>query len=270
MAPQIATAIASDSSSDLGPAAPVMARTHWATWALSALPLPVTAALTRRGGRLTTGNSYRPHAASTTPRARPIASADRAFLPTKASSQNTALSEPRCSAITSATNWDAIDGGQLVDDDIIAFNGTTRGGASVSGTYTLDDASSDTVQGLLSALESAFGSDVNASIDSTGHIVITDRQTGASQLALSLDYSQTQNGVDIFGSVLTTNTGGQEGRYALDIEATNDGSDRLVFGSDRPWVSIRTFLEIFNRLNIPEADKEKILGENACKLFGIE
>ncbi len=48
------------------------------------------------------------------------------------------------------------------------------------------------------------------------------------------------------------------------------GPDRLVFGSDRPWVSIQTFLEIFNRLNIPEAEKEKILGENACKLFGIE
>jgi len=47
------------------------------------------------------------------------------------------------------------------------------------------------------------------------------------------------------------------------------GPDRLVFGSDRPWVSIETFLEIFNRLNIPEAEKEKILGENACGLFNI-
>jgi len=132
------------------------------------------------------------------------------------------------SAITSATNWADIDGGQLVDGDIIAFSGTTRGGASVSGAYTLDNASSDAVQGLLSAVESAFGSDVNASIDSTGHIVITDRQTGDSHLAFSLDYSQTQNGVDIFGSVLATNTGGQEGRYALDIEAANDGSDHLI------------------------------------------
>lgn len=48
------------------------------------------------------------------------------------------------------------------------------------------------------------------------------------------------------------------------------GPDRLVFGSDRPWVKIQTFLEIFDKLDIPETEKKKILGENACRLFGIE
>jgi predicted TIM-barrel fold metal-dependent hydrolase len=48
------------------------------------------------------------------------------------------------------------------------------------------------------------------------------------------------------------------------------GSDRLVFGSDRPWVSIEMFLDIFNRLNISETEKQKILGDNACQMFGIK
>lgn len=54
-------------------------------------------------------------------------------------------------------------------------------------------------------------------------------------------------------------------RYAYDYV----GADKLLFGSDRPWVKIETFLEIFDRLDIPGEDRQKILGENACRLFGI-
>lgn len=143
-------------------------------------------------------------------------------------------------AITSATNWVNIDGGQLVNGDIIAFEGTSRSGSEVSGSYRIDDASTDTVQGLLSALEVAYGNQVTASIDSSGHIVVTDKYVGNSQLSVTFDYTQTQNQVDIFGSVLTTNTGGQEGRFALSITASNDGSDHLnlthdSYGSDHSF-----------------------------------
>ncbi|MBW2339998.1 MAG: flagellar filament capping protein FliD [Deltaproteobacteria bacterium] len=136
------------------------------------------------------------------------------------------------SPITSATTWTNIDGGQLVNGDIIAFTGTSRTGSSISGSYTISDISADTVQGLLSAIESAYGNGVIASIDSSGHIDITDKYTGNSQLSLSFDYSQTQNQVDIFGTVLTTNTGGQEGRYVFEITASNDGSDHLTLTHD--------------------------------------
>ena len=136
------------------------------------------------------------------------------------------------SPITSATTWVNIDGGQLVNEDIIAFTGTSRTGSSISGSYTISDVSTDTVQGLLSAIESAYGNGVIASIDSSGHIDITDKYTGESQLSLSFDYTQTQNQVDIFGSVLTTNTGGQEGRYVFEITASNDGSDHLKLAHD--------------------------------------
>ena len=54
-------------------------------------------------------------------------------------------------------------------------------------------------------------------------------------------------------------------RFAYDTA----GPDRLVFGSDRPWVSIDTFLGYFERLNIPDTEKEKIMGDNPCRLFNI-
>jgi len=128
--------------------------------------------------------------------------------------------------ITSGTTWDSIydsDGTllDLEDEDIITFSGTSRTGAEIQGSYKMDDVSTDTVQGLLSAIEVAYGNQVSASIDSSGHIVITDKSEGNSQLSLTFDYSQTANHQDIFGTVLTTNPGGQEGRFALSITASN-------------------------------------------------
>ena len=128
----------------------------------------------------------------------------------------------------------------MENGDIIAFSGTSRRGSSVSGSYTITDKSTDTVQGLLSAIETTYGNGVIASIDSSGHIDITDKYTGDSQLSLSFDYSQTEQ-VDIFGSVLTTNAGGQEGRFALSISAFNDGSNKLTlthdsYGSDHSFI----------------------------------
>ena len=136
-------------------------------------------------------------------------------------------------AITAATKWTDIDGGQLANGDVIAFNGTTRHGSSISGSYTISDTSADAVQGLLSEIESLFDDDVTATIDSTGHLVITDKYAGDSQLSLTFDYTGTLNGVDIFGSVLTSNGGGQEGRNALEITASTDASNRLVLTHDR-------------------------------------
>jgi flagellar hook-associated protein 2 len=149
------------------------------------------------------------------------------------------------SAITSSTKWADIDDAQLVNGDIIAFEGTTRIGAEIRGSYQIDDISADTVQGLLSAIEVAYANRVTASIDSSGYIVITDKSEGNSQLSLGFDYRQTQNQVNVFGTVLTTNPGGQEGRFALSITAANDGSDHLKlthdsYGSDRTFTISET------------------------------
>jgi flagellar hook-associated protein 2 len=100
----------------------------------------------------------------------------------------------------------------------------------VSGTYQISQASSDTLQGLLSAIEAAFGSAVDATIDSTGHLVLTDHYEGESQLSLSFDYSQAHD-LD-FGTLSTASPGGQEGRYAMAFTASSDEGNHLVFTHD--------------------------------------
>lgn len=55
-------------------------------------------------------------------------------------------------------------------------------------------------------------------------------------------------------------------RYAYDFA----GADRLLFGSDHPWVSIDAILDIVKALPVPATDKEKMLQGNAIKLFRID
>ena len=136
------------------------------------------------------------------------------------------------SPVTSSTTWNTIDGASLVDDDVISFEGTARGGGSISGSYTISDITSDTIQDLLTEITAAFDSDISASIDSSGQLVLTDNYEGDSQISLIFDYSETTNQVDIFGDVLTTNGDGQEGRFAMAITAINNGSDQLELTND--------------------------------------
>jgi flagellar hook-associated protein 2 len=138
--------------------------------------------------------------------------------------------------MSSSTKWDQVyldtdDSANLASNDVIAFTGTTRSGGEVDGSYTISDASQDTVQGLLSAIESAYGNDITASIDSSGKIVLTDKHSGNSELSIVFDYTDAHD-LTFGTSVSTTNTGGQEGRYAMDITATDDGSNHLVLTHD--------------------------------------
>ena len=48
------------------------------------------------------------------------------------------------------------------------------------------------------------------------------------------------------------------------------GSERLLFGSDMPWVDIRFHLAYMLNLNILENDRKNILGLNAVKLFNLK
>ncbi|MCK4856652.1 MAG: flagellar filament capping protein FliD, partial [candidate division Zixibacteria bacterium] len=135
--------------------------------------------------------------------------------------------------ITSETTWDNIFGTTLANDDVIEFSGTTRNGVTVSESYTISNVTSDNVQGLLSAIEDAFSSGVTANIDTSGRIVITDKYVGSSQLSLQID-EPAGKGLD-FGTVDVTadaGDGSHEGRYAMAITATDDGSNHLVLRSD--------------------------------------
>jgi len=54
-------------------------------------------------------------------------------------------------------------------------------------------------------------------------------------------------------------------RYAYDFA----GPDRLLFGSDHPWVGIDTILKLVKQLDVPKSDRAKMLGLNASSLFNI-
>ena len=137
----------------------------------------------------------------------------------------------QASTITAATKWNSIYDGSgasvgLVNGDRISFSGTNRSGESISGSYTISDVGADSVQGLLSAVETAFDSQVTAAVNASGQIVVTDKTTGSSKLALTLDTTQAHS--LNFGTVLAENTGGQKGRYAMEITASADSGNHLV------------------------------------------
>lgn len=54
-------------------------------------------------------------------------------------------------------------------------------------------------------------------------------------------------------------------RYAVEFAR----ADRLLFGSDHPWVSIEAILDPVKELDIPEETRRKIMCQNASELFGI-
>ncbi|MCL5807308.1 MAG: flagellar filament capping protein FliD [Deltaproteobacteria bacterium] len=129
-------------------------------------------------------------------------------------------------AITAGTALDNIYGTTLQNGDVINFSGTSRSGTAISGSYTITNTATDTVQDLLSAIETAYSNQVTASISSSGRITLTDKFTGTSQLALDIT-EPVGRGLD-FGTALTSNTGGIVGRYALAMIADDDGSGHLV------------------------------------------
>jgi flagellar hook-associated protein 2 len=137
--------------------------------------------------------------------------------------------EDQTTAITNTTTWSSIYSGGvsagITDGNVIEFSGHRKNGSSISGTYTIVDAESDTVQGFLSAVESAYNNEVSASIDTNGYLVITDKTTGTS----SLDIDITAPGNLNFGAVTTSNLVGSQrntkGEGASAISETDTWGD---------------------------------------------
>jgi flagellar capping protein FliD len=126
--------------------------------------------------------------------------------------------------VTSSTLLnDALVGGE--DNDVITFSGTRRNGLSVSGSYTISDATTETVGDLLEAIEDMYEDGVTVALDGNGKIVITNTQVGDSNLSFNIDTSALTD-LD-FGTVSTTT----EGRYAMAItasEGTGGDDNKLV------------------------------------------
>jgi flagellar hook-associated protein 2 len=140
-------------------------------------------------------------------------------------------------ALTAETAWDQVyvgaNSANLEDGDRISFSGTDHSGNAVSGVYEIDSVGSDTVQGLLTAIESAYDGTVTASIDGEGRIVITDETTGASRLGISFDMEEAHQLT--FGTVDVSedgSDGSRQGRYALAVTASDDGAGHLTLTHD--------------------------------------
>ena len=141
------------------------------------------------------------------------------------------------SVVSADTEWNSLYDNlgtalNFSNGDLITFSGTSHTGGDASGSYQITDIETDTVQGLLSAIENAFSSNASAAIDTSGRIVITDKYEGYSQLAISAITHPAEG--DIFGAVDITSgagDGSQTGRYAMAITAQKDG-DRLVLQND--------------------------------------
>ncbi len=115
--------------------------------------------------------------------------------------------------------------------DSITISGTSRTGAAINYSYSVLDPATDSVSGLLSAIQVAFNQQVVASLDVNGKVQLTDIQSGDSQLAVSLTANNEGGGTLSFGS----DTVVTEGRYAMNLEALVSGNGVTIqsasFGS---------------------------------------
>ena len=101
--------------------------------------------------------------------------------------------------ITDETLLVDIDGyGAWNTGDSSAISGTAHDGSAVSATFTINEDS--TVDDLLSAIEAAYASEVSASVNARGVIVVEDNLAGESNLSLSLDTAGITNANFDFGA----------------------------------------------------------------------
>lgn len=173
---------------------------------------------------------------------------------------NTAISTGL--AITSSTTFDDITGAGLSNGQTITYTGKTRSGIAVNGSYIISDVTTNTIQNFLSAIEEDFDNNVSATIDSSGKLVITDNTIGDSLLEIT-DITEPAS-LD-FGTVLTTNTGGVLGRYAMEITASKNASNQLVITNDN-YGSAQGFTIAQVAGTNPAAGNEVLTGSKANTL----
>ncbi|MBM81229.1 MAG: hypothetical protein CMJ78_11630 [Planctomycetaceae bacterium] len=104
------------------------------------------------------------------------------------------------------TRFSEILGAGIQAGDTITISGTNHQGDQVSGSFAISSENLK-VQNLLSALEQAFGDEIEASIDDQGRISIKDLQAGSSQLDISLSANNEGGGSLNLGALALTTTG---------------------------------------------------------------
>ena len=121
--------------------------------------------------------------------------------------------------ITTSTLLTDIDTGSnpaFTAGDTIRISGKEHDNGDIEDSFTVE--ADSTVQDLLRAIQDAYGGEVVASVDSSGHIVIEDVTTGRSYTTLELTRYHDDTEYQDFGTFDTTVTG----RYSLGITASNE------------------------------------------------
>lgn len=143
------------------------------------------------------------------------------------SQNNTKTSGAGGGAITASTTFGQIntggDANNVTNNDTISFSGTTRTGKSISGSFTIADKDTSTIQDFLNSIETAYGTGVKASIDSNGAVLLTDLTPGSSQLTFGITPNNQGSGSLSFGAQSITTAG----RYALEITASKEAGGFL-------------------------------------------
>jgi len=130
--------------------------------------------------------------------------------------------------------------------DTIGISGTNRQGLAISSTFSVLDPATDTVGTLLTSIQSAFNQQVVASLDTSGHIQITDAQSGDSLLTVNLTASNQGGGSLNFG----TDTIVTEGRYAMNLTAVPQGNGVAIEGKSFGSTSDFSMVQSFNALGM--------------------
>ena len=146
--------------------------------------------------------------------------------------------------ITGSTTFDSIFGAGVVADDTIDIQGTLHNNERVTGSFTITDPTTQTVDDLLSEIRSIFGGSVSTTVDANGQIQIADSEIGNSSLTLVLIERNEGGGSLDFGQIETT----EEGRFAMGITASDEGGVvRLTsdaYGSDTGFTISQTVDEL--------------------------
>lgn len=129
--------------------------------------------------------------------------------------------------IDASTTWAEIDTtgygtNDISNGDTITIIGRKHDGTQVQATYTITDKTTDTVQGLLDAIETAFGGGVTAQVTSDGKIRVTDNTAGDSFLEVTLVANNEGGGSFDFGEGELTVTG-----YSMEVSQGQDARVRI-------------------------------------------
>ncbi|GJQ60187.1 MAG: hypothetical protein D8M57_03215 [Candidatus Scalindua sp. AMX11] len=143
------------------------------------------------------------------------------------SSKENTLASDGTTPIDATTKFEAINttgapGNDVSNGDTITISGTKHDGTDATGSYTITNKSIDTIQGLLTAIETAFGLSAGSATMSGGKIVVTNSTAGDSPLSISISTNNEGSGTLDFGTVSATTEG-----YEMEMEEGQDASVKI-------------------------------------------